>query len=197
MERFPPRPFLQGELDGLCGLYSIINGLTWALHTRRAAGDQLAGRARRLRQVEYDELFGELLTELFEYRRTVRLITHGTSSLVLSRLIRRSSEWLGNRRGLVIGVFRPFYRLPRASLRTVTRTISDHLGTPGSTAIIGLEAPWDHWTTVAKVTTWRLRLLDSDGNEHLCLRRHPRHCDAPNSLLQPSSVYLLSVRGKP
>ena len=29
----PLRPLMQGDLDGLCGLYSLLNAVQWALHT--------------------------------------------------------------------------------------------------------------------------------------------------------------------
>ena len=32
-----PRPAMQGDLDGLCGVYSIVNAVQWALHTGNAA----------------------------------------------------------------------------------------------------------------------------------------------------------------
>ena len=32
----PRRPAIQGDLDGLCGVYSIVNAVQWALHTCNA-----------------------------------------------------------------------------------------------------------------------------------------------------------------
>ena len=39
----PSRPAMQGDLDGLCGVYSIVNAVQWALHT--CTTDRLGIRA--------------------------------------------------------------------------------------------------------------------------------------------------------
>ena len=107
---------MQGDLDGLCGLYSVVNSLAWALHTRRAVGDNLSRKARRLRERERTELFIALLTVLFERRKQARPIADGISSVDLSYVIRRGAAWLKVHRGLDLAVKRPFYRYRRVRL---------------------------------------------------------------------------------
>ena len=185
-----PRPLVQGDLDGLCGIYSVVNSLAWALHTRRAVGDNLSRKARRLRERERTELFIALLTVLFERRKQARPIADGISSIDLAYVIRRSAAWLRTHRGLDLTVKRPFYRYRRLRLSRIAAQLADHLAEPGCSAIIGIEPPWDHWTVVIGVTENRLTLFDSGGSIHLLL---PRPGDGQANLLRPSSVFLLTL----
>jgi hypothetical protein len=187
-----PRPLVQGDLDGLCGIYSVVNSLAWALHTRRAVGDPLLSRrARRLQDRERTELFIALLTVLFERHKQARPIADGVSSVDLSHVLRRSAAWLKAQRGLDLAVTRPFYQYRRVRLPRIAAHLAAHLSEPGRSAIIGIEPPWHHWTVVIGVTLNRLNLFDSGGSIHMLLTR--RAGDGQAVVLRPSNVFLLTI----
>jgi hypothetical protein len=185
-----PWPLTQGELDGLCGLYSIINSLTWGLYSLHVSGHRPRQQSRPLGQRETEQLFLSLITRLTGKRGT-RSVVDGISSLELARLLRDSGTWLSTKRGLKLSFVRPFYRRPRATLRQVCQVLSDHLADAGTATIIGLDWPSRHWTVVIGVTMTRLYLLDSSDEPHSSLRRRPT--DEHRRLLRPHEVFLLKL----
>lgn len=193
MPRWQPRPFEQGMLDGLCGIYSIINGLLWAQHTSRFTTIKRPKQARTLREVEVTELFIHLLSALVQRRAHLRSVVDGVNNRDLARLIRHSSRWLIERSGVAFTSHRPFLGRARIATSRVACALAEHLATPGSAVIVGLECPWDHWTVVRKATPGRLLLLDSSGESQLLLRACGQHCTSHSSLLRPDNVFLLRL----
>jgi hypothetical protein len=188
-----PWPLVQGELDGLCGLYSIINSLTWGLYSLQVTGNRPRQQSSPLGERETEQLFLSLITRLTRKHGT-RSVVDGISSLQLARLLRHSGAWLSTHRGLKLTVVRPFYLRPRATMRQVCRVLSNHLADAGTATIIGLEWPSRHWTVVIGVTPTRLYLLDSsDEPPHSSLRRRPRPSDKQRRLLRPREVFLLKL----
>ena len=76
-----PRPFEQGDLDGLCGVYSVVNAARLAAHPHR-----------RLSAPECRALFAALLTELADEGRLRGFVAHGLGTRVLARLLRRAGR---------------------------------------------------------------------------------------------------------
>jgi hypothetical protein len=74
-----PKPFEQGNLDGLCGVYAVVNATRLAAHPHR-----------RLRAADCYELFATLLAELADEGRLRGFVTHGLGPRVLARLLRKA-----------------------------------------------------------------------------------------------------------
>ena len=189
-----PQVLEQGHLDGLCGVYSVVNGITWALHTIRSTHGSATSLARPLRHAEEDELFALLLRAIVRKRTHLRSVIDGINSVQLSHLLRCGSGWLANNRGLHMNVVRPFYRRPRVATRVITRRLAAHLDEPGTAAIIGVDPPLRHWTVVTRVARTRLVLFDSSGDSHVPLRQFGRHWDRDIGFIRPSTLFLLRVQ---
>jgi hypothetical protein len=188
-----PWPLVQGELDGLCGLYSIINSLTWGLYSLQVIGHRPRQQSSPLGQRETEELFLSLITRLTRKYGT-RSVVSGIHSLELARLLRHSAAWLSAKRDLQLTFVRPFYRRRRVTTGQVCQVLSNHLAGVGTATIIGLEWPSRHWTVVIGVTPTRLYLLDSsDEPPHSSLRRRPHDSERHRRLLRPSEVFLLKL----
>ena len=188
-----PWPLVQGELDGLCGLYSIINSLTWGLYSLQVTGHRPRQQCSPLGQREIEELFLSLITRLTRKYGT-RSVVSGIHSLELARLLRHSAVWLSAKRDLQLTFVRPFYRRRRVTTGQVCQVLSNHLTGAGTATIIGLEWPSRHWTVVIGVTPTRLYLLDSsDEPPHSSLRRRPRDSERHRRLLRPGEVFLLKL----
>ena len=147
-----PRPFEQGDLDGLCGVYAVVNA------TRLAARLH-----RRLSAADCADLFAALLAELADEGRLRGFVTHGLGPRVMARLLRRSGRWLRKRHGLALEVRRPFARRDQPGPDACLRVLAGHLARPGTAAIVGSD---EHWTVVRGVTPKRLLLADSDGRRY-------------------------------
>jgi hypothetical protein len=187
-----PWPLAQGELDGLCGLYSIINSLIWGLYSLQVTGHRPRQQSRSLGEREVEQLFLSLITRLTRKYGT-RSVVAGIHSLELARLLRHSAAWLSAKRDLRLTVMRPFYRRRRVTTRQVCQVLSNHLAGAGTATIIGLE--W-HWTVVIGVTPTRLYLLDSSDDSYLTLRRRSRNPERQRRLLRPGEVFLLKLCGE-
>lgn len=190
----PPRPFVQGALDGLCGVYSIINGLAWALHTHQSSVEKPALRTRRLTGRESEELFATLVSALLKRKRRGAIIVDGLHSLDISYLLRESALWLREQHQTELDVVRPFYHRRRISTQSMLQRLRTHLSVPGGAAIIGIESPWKHWTVAIGLNRVRVQLLDSDGLGWLSLGQNHRHCEAETGPIRPSSIFFFSVR---
>jgi len=188
-----PWPLVQGELDGLCGLYSIINSIVWGLYSLQLGRHRPRHRSKPLGERETEQLFLLLIARLMR-QYGARSVVAGIHALELARLLRHSAVWLSAKRDLRLTFVRPFYRCRRVTMGRVCQVLSDHLAGAGTAAIIGLEWPSRHWTVVIGVTPTRLYLLDSsDGPPHSSLRRKPRTSDKQRRLLRPREVFLLKL----
>jgi hypothetical protein len=147
-----PTPFEQGDLDGLCGVYAVINAVRLAAYPHR-----------RLPTAECRGLFAALLAELAEEGRLRGFVTHGLGPRVLARLLRGSGRWLRKQHGLTLEVHRPFAKRDEPGPEECWRVLTEHLERPGTAAIVGSD---EHWTVIRAVTPKRLLLADSDGRRH-------------------------------
>jgi hypothetical protein len=185
-----PWPLVQGELDGLCGIYSIINSLIWGLYSLQVTGHRPRQQSSPLGEREIEQLFLSLITRSTR-KHGIRSVVAGIHALELARLLRHSAAWLSPKRDLRLTFMRPFYRRRRVTMGQVCQALSNHLAGAGTATIIGLE--W-HWTVVIGVTPTRLYLLDSsDGPPHSSLRRQTSTSDKHRHLLRPREVFLLKL----
>jgi hypothetical protein len=179
-----PMPFLQGDLDGLCGLYAIVNAC------RYLYGSSLTESVGR-------ELFDVLVRDLATHeRRPLNTIAGGIRPRTLQRLIPTAQAFLYDRFSICIKAER-LVRLPRPprTLSAAWRTLTDRFAS-GSIAILSLMGAKDHWTVAISITPTRLVLLDSDG-----VADPRRSCAtvgrARNRIGLPVSDVILLVRQKP
>jgi hypothetical protein len=147
-----PKPFEQDDLDGLCGVYAVVN-----------AARLVAYSHRRLSAADCRALFAALLAELAEEGRLRGFVAAGLGTRVLARLLRRAGRWLRKRHGLALEVRRPFAKRDEPGPEACLRVLAGHLARPGTAAIVGSD---EHWTVVRAVTPRRLVLADSDGRRH-------------------------------
>jgi hypothetical protein len=150
-----PTPFEQGDLDGLCGVYAVVNA------TRLAAQPY-----RRLSAADGEDLFAALLKELAAAGRLRGFVTGGLGARTLARLLRRASRWLRKQHGLTLEISRPFRKANTPEPEDCRRVLAEHLARPGTAAIVGTA---EHWTVVRAVTPRRLLLTDSNGRQHLAV----------------------------
>jgi hypothetical protein len=177
-------PYRQGELDGLCGLYGIINATKLALLPEK-----------RIKPAEIEDFFAFLIARLHADRMLHDAITDGLSAPVVSRLLAQTDRWLQKRFGATLRTERPFYLKPGASQMTVVRSIAGHLAEPNTSALVVVDGglPYLHWTVVRKVTAASLVLFDADGMCRVSLA----HATRDKVRLLPRDVYLLRCERGP
>ncbi|MFT5509198.1 MAG: hypothetical protein ACI89J_002279 [Hyphomicrobiaceae bacterium] len=180
-DRRLPRPFRQGDLDGLCGVYSVVNAI-------RALCPEIDSAAA-------EWLFSHLVQALSglgaepEYA-----VTNGIERRHLARIIRCAINYMTDEYEIGLTVS----RLPK-SLRQSTdlQELWDWLGgkiSPTSVVILGLGGRHDHWTVAVDITAQQIRLFDS--GEIKVLKR--RHCTvgraATRCSISPVHLFLIRRR---
>jgi hypothetical protein len=147
------RPYRQGELDHMCGVYCVVNAVRLA-----------ALPYRRLGYVNSAALFAALAGKLDKRGRLRTVITAGTGTSLVARLLRRATRWLRDEHELALEVTKPFRK--RDDPQHCLEVLAAHLALPGTAAIVGTA---DHWTVVQAIGSKRLQLFDSNGRTYLRL----------------------------
>ena len=84
-----PRPFRQGQLDGLCGPYAIINGLRSACSAARIGA-----------RVSWPMLFRVLLEQLDARWRLADVVTEGIGTQEFQFCLSTAAAYLKKRHGI-------------------------------------------------------------------------------------------------
>ena len=183
-------PFRQGTLDGLCGPYSVVNAIRFAMYTLRHKASSLV--RQELDEHDAELLFGRLIEQLVRRRSDSRIVVDGVNQAQMSILLRVADEWLRENRSMRLSFKRPL-KHPRAHKRAVLREIASHLGEPGTAAIIAGSDPWLHWSVATKVTPACLILFDSGGDRYIFIDRGPRKRTFHAGLVHPPDLHLVTL----
>src|SRR5262245_42828520 len=130
----PLWPLMQGDLDGLCGLYSLLNAIRWALYSHRIGSARTRRLPKLLSDAEQQAWFDAPVAALGKRRPLATFVIGGISAVELTRLLSISREWLSVHRKADLVFRRPFYRQRTIATRRVLGRLAKHLTTPGSAA---------------------------------------------------------------
>ena len=139
----------QGDLDGLCGVYSIVNAARLL--------------APRLGEKGTKQLFASLMQAVRRLDRGPKAIAHyGLERDQLGKLIEAMQAHMAEKHGVGIAVRHVPPDLRREwSVATLWNWLERAL-TSRSVAILGLHGRHDHWTLAVAVTPGQITLYDSD-----------------------------------
>ena len=141
-------------MDGLCGIYSVVNALRHLL---------------QLNKEQSQELFERLVKALVQdSRRPHKLLVEGILFKRLKQLAAAARRCRLADRDLSFQVRTLRLRRDEQTLAKLWATLDQEVG-PACVAIIGITGADDHWCVVYRVTPKTLRLLDSSGRS--CIRR--------------------------
>ncbi len=145
------KPYRQGRLDGLCGVYALINALRLLCPRldedacERAFCTLIRARARQTASPSASPL---------------TVISGGLSRRELLRLIGSWQRFAAKELGVILTVSR--LKVPEPTLRGIWRGLSRALDGK-SVVILGLDGAERHWTIVYAATERTLRVTDSSG----------------------------------
>jgi hypothetical protein len=169
------KPYLQGALDGLCAVYSIVN-----------AARIISG----IDEKEARELFQRILVYLEKSKDLSRLLIEGIGLATIGGILR---DVVGDQ---IRHRHMPFKHFPDTSLDEFWMEMLSFLenGRKGA-VLICLSGPmWDHWTIVHSITEKQLFFFDSHKlkrlNRSRCTTRHST-ASRPH-ILCPTHTYFLS-----
>ncbi|PPD41878.1 MAG: hypothetical protein CTY15_12910 [Methylocystis sp.] len=153
-------PVRQGEIDGLCGVYAVLN----ACRLLCVTGDERI--STDLRWNESKRLFRTLCLSKSTNDLFPDIVCNGTEGPGMKRLIAVAQKWAAQHSGSIIesaqpklhvrgGTARDFFERLREAIR-VTRG-------ERKAYILGLGPPWNHWTVVRSVRDDDVLFFDSWG----------------------------------
>lgn len=147
------QPYRQGDLDGLCGVYALVNAV------KLVAGP--VSLEQGLGLVE------DCLVNLSQRAKVARLVTQGLGINQMIGLIRDVLK-----PNYPVTYHRPFAKASQVSLDYYWRSIQDFLGArPRRTVIIAMHtAQYDHWSLVKGISGKSMELFDSKGNSRVIRR---------------------------
>jgi hypothetical protein len=148
-------PFRQGHLDGLCGLYAIVNAL-----------DLLRDGGLNHDEDEALRIIRALVDAIPE--RFPKAIWDGTKIQHIRRMLVAADLFARKRYKFGIDWSEPFLRRDFATPADYHTALAVELAS-GGVAVIGLAPPWDHWTLVRKVVDDGFETVDSIELNHLAL----------------------------
>jgi hypothetical protein len=183
------RPYQQGELDGFCGLYSIVNAVAVAVHSRSGYGGQSLLPVRRFDIRHAQELFDDLSRLLLKLG-VLTTLDPSLGAAVLAKLLRETDEYLRHR-GVRLSWSKPFHKRKNVASAAIVKRIRRHLGEPHTAVIVGY---LDHWSVIRSSSPKRLRLADSSNDLWMATqRRDAKRCGIHVSDIWPTSLFLIRL----
>ena len=153
-------PYLQGQIDGLCGLYGIVNAFQCLFPPSFTDDDAW-----------------ELMVALCEKlaRKFPSVIWRGAGVEDTVALMEAAQEFARKKRRLGgrLGVTRPFAKRKIERTEEFWAEIADFLGKPEArrVAFIGIGHPDNHWTVVTRIGERSVSFFDSWELKRLALRQ--------------------------
>jgi hypothetical protein len=153
----PPTPLQQGDLDGLCGAYALVNAVTRLLHTRGFHRD------------DANRLFQLLCRALHRRQRMPQAVWRGTHIDDIDGMLRTVRRFVRANFAVNLVVSRPFSRDVPRKKNKFFRVLSHEFNSIDEkrVAVIGLDRPGFHWTIATEVTARSFRLYDSGRSKRL------------------------------
>ncbi|WP_288460061.1 hypothetical protein [uncultured Sphingomonas sp.] len=174
-------PYLQGQLDTLCGIYSAINGLAAVL----ASVWPLRGSAATT-------LFRHAIGFVAQRIPLVDAVIDGISPELWLDLIQELARLVKAGPGRAIRIERPFADTPGVRFREVCARIDAALDR-GDVVLVSLVGTYDHYTVVRGHTDARYLLHDSISLQSLMKRACGSLRSSRRHLIDPRWVVLLRV----
>ena len=158
MQRRVWKPYRQGHLDSLCGIYAIINALRIAVSPQA-----------RLKGKDCHKLFDALVQDAYADGGLHCAVTTGIPARKLRKLLDVAVRTILRDYEVAITVERPLLRSARSTRGKPLVALRAALRDEGASCIVYIGGRLDHWTVVSAMGKRHLWLCDSDGIKKLDL----------------------------
>lgn len=146
-------PFTQGELDGLCGIYTVINAF------RVLFGEDFSHERAQKVFTLLVGAFPRAVAEGLGYKELLNVITLANANVPKPLRLEVRTD-----------VFRKQPNGPAWRTDTFVKRLREEVEDGTQVAILGLEKAHDHWTLLNRLTPAMVKLADSDRITHLRLK---------------------------
>ncbi len=185
----PIRPLLQGQLDGLCGCYAIINAIRLVL---RPGGI-------RFSESDCRELFYALMLEADETVGAIHATACGIDTKPFCKILKAAERHLRDEHEIGICAAPLLGLKERPPVTRTLAKIGHTVRQPGSTVIASFEGRLDHWTVIRRVSDQWLELFDSSvfsrlSVGHCRMSYESRSRNGTEHIIHPRSIFRLSLK---
>lgn len=177
------RPYRQGDLDSLCGVYAIVNAMRLLLSDASAFGPAQA-----------HELFWHLCTR----GKARSAVDDGLETAEVWALATRAAAHVRRHSAAEVHLTRPFRRAGHRSFSSLSRHFAPLLQGEGTALLLAFEGRRSHWSVATGVTDHYLRVFDSAGMRRvrldLCRLVGERTADEATHWLIDTDALMLMTR---
>jgi hypothetical protein len=161
---------VQGRLDSLCGVYSVVNAVRWVL----------GGNPPKM---SAEDLFASVIGWLEWKAGAAEALTAGVEPKILWRVVVSVLDDLRKENGVSIKADRPFARRRRLTAAEVHQTLAAdfNAGTAGIAYVVVFRGRLNHWSAVRGVTPTGFLLFDSCGYVRIAVDRCRMTGEAANA----------------
>ncbi len=145
------RAYRQGDFDGLCGVYAVVNAVRYV---------------EGLDEDQCEVLFTRLIRALGQGSRAHEALLWGMGFRRLKGLVAAASRCRFEDRELAFQARPLRLRGKDRCLPGLWRALEEELG-PTCVALVGITGATDHWCVIHRVTAKTLWLLDSAGRTRI------------------------------
>jgi len=153
------KPYKQGNLDPLCGLYSTINAINLAIYEEKKLTKR---HARELMEAGFD-YFGRRKGKLLS------VCTYGMGKSRRLKLIQHLLEYVFEEWGVRLELI-SFVQSEEASLQEDFYTFIKMVLISGNPVSVDLSGEHEHFTVISGLSSRYIELFDSDGLKRLSRR---------------------------
>ena len=151
------KPYAQGDLDSMCGIYAIINAfralcreVTWEISTH---------------------MFQHLVSCLNRHAKQALFpIIFGTGTSLMRKLLGEAQSYLKKRLKIELAIEPKGHELKSKSLEAAWERLSAIVDET-TVLILPLSGRWDHWTVLYDINVRKIRLVDSSHRRELTRSR--------------------------
>lgn len=142
------RPLKQGNLDGLCGVYAVINAINSLLPDTK--------------DCSMNELFAICINKLDNRTNLAKTILHGMSIHMIKEMLNDCKKFINEYTNYQLEY--EFLTNNRRRINAVINDIKNDLNYSNTAVLVGVAGPgFRHWTTITKNFDDKIKFHDSDG----------------------------------
>ncbi len=156
----PKKPIKQGELDGLCGVYTIVNAFNNVLPKN------ITNNLFR------EDIFKVAIKEVDYEIGLKNAIFNGIKFEVLKNILGTCIEHIDKKYNITVGI-EDISDTYSEKIHILSQKVDEFLDGRGKVVIVGLSGKFDHWSIVTRVSdsgkTWHM--IDSDTIKEIRVAR--------------------------
>lgn len=149
------KPLTQGDEDGFCGLYAIVNALGLLFPSAMTA------------EVS-DRVFKVIAMSIGGWPD---IIWDGTTDKDIREMLNAARAFLRRHFHLAFSWEEPFHRMPLADFAAFSRELGWRIKGDDAFAIVGISKPWEHWTCAHRLTEHEMIMTDSCKVKQIALAK--------------------------